>query len=206
MEKEYNRVKAMVDATGRRDILLHTCGIGKVNAAIGATRLIREQGVEAIISTGVAGGASTDLSIRDVVVATQTCYHDVYCGSEVAYGQVLGSPARFDADPLLLQKALDLRVNDKLNIHFGLTVTGDWFVDSKEKMRSILAHFPNALAVDMESAAIAHACALEGVPFLSFRIISDIPLSDDKAQQYFDFWDTLADSSFAITKALIEAL
>ena len=88
----------------------------------------------------------------------------------------------------------------------GLIVTGDWFVDSRDKMRSIIARFPEAMAVDMESAAIAQACHTFGVGFISFRIISDIPLKDNKASQYFDFWERMADRSFHVTKALLESI
>ena len=73
-------------------------------------------------------------------------------------------------------------------------------------MRSIISHFPDAMAVDMESAAIAHVCHTEGVPFVSFRIISDIPLKDDKAQMYFDFWEKIADNSFNVTKSFLESI
>jgi adenosylhomocysteine nucleosidase len=56
----------------------------------------------------------------------------------------------------------------------------------------------------MESCAIAQTCYLNQVPFLSFRIISDIPLRDTDASQYHDFWDTVAEHSFQATKKLIE--
>ncbi|MDE6355597.1 MAG: 5'-methylthioadenosine/adenosylhomocysteine nucleosidase [Prevotella sp.] len=217
MDKEFSRVKALLTSTeesivnGRRyvtgllgdnRIVLHQCGIGKVNAAIGATEMISAFGPDAIVSTGVAGGASTALSVCDVVVARQTCYHDAYCGSEVDYGQIIGLPARFEADTRLLECACSIDCGTP--VHTGLTVTGDWFVDSREKMSQILDRFPEALAVDMESAAIAHACHQRGVAFISFRIISDIPLSDHKAQQYFDFWETMADRSFHVTKTFLE--
>lgn len=217
MDKEFSRVKALLASpeesvtggrryvTGRlgdNELVLHQCGIGKVNAAIGATEMISAFRPDAVVSTGVAGGASTALSVCDVVVARQTCYHDAYCGSEVEYGQIIGLPARFDADAGLLGCATSISCGTP--VHAGLTVTGDWFVDSREKMAQILDRFPEALAVDMESAAIAHACHQRGVAFISFRIISDIPLSDHKAQQYFDFWDTVADRSFNVTKTFLE--
>lgn len=62
------------------------------------------------------------------------------------------------------------------------------------------------MAVDMESAAIAQVCYRHGVRFISFRIISDIPLKDDKAQQYYDFWEKMAEDSFGVTKAFMESI
>ena len=91
-------------------------------------------------------------------------------------------------------------------IHAGLIVTGDWFVDTVEKMRSIIGNFPDAMAVDMESAAIAHTCKLQDTPFISFRIISDIPLKEGNTEQYYNFWETMANKSFNATKALLNAL
>ena len=88
----------------------------------------------------------------------------------------------------------------------GLIVTGDWFVDSKEKMREIVGHFPEAKAVDMESCAIAQTCYINKVPFISFRIISDIPLRDTNASQYHNFWENMAERSFQVTKRFVESL
>jgi len=73
-------------------------------------------------------------------------------------------------------------------------------------MREILSHFPDAKAVDMESCSIAQTCYVYGTPFISFRIISDVPLKDEKASQYFDFWSRLANDSFEVTKRYLEAL
>lgn len=189
---------------GDNEVVVHQCGIGKVNAACGTTAMIDAFAPDCIISTGVAGGASVKLNVQEVVVSTATCYHDVYCGSDVAYGQIPGLPERFTADSRLVDVAATMPSDVKVTP--GLIVTGDWFVDSREKMQQIAGRFPDAMAVDMESAAIAHACYQRKVPFVSFRVISDIPLADHKAAQYFDFWDRLADNSFHTTKTFLERI
>ena len=189
-------------------VILQKSGIGKVNAAIQTVEMIRQYKPDVIISSGCAGGNGDDINVQDVVVSAELAYHDVYCGEAIGhsvYGQVQGLPPRFTADPYLLRKSSELKV-EGLEIHQGLIVTGDWFVDTKEKMREIIGHFPEAKAVDMESAAIAQACYINKVPFISFRVISDIPLRDTDASQYHDFWNTIAQNSFQVTKTFIERL
>ena len=73
-------------------------------------------------------------------------------------------------------------------------------------MAEIKATYPEALAVDMESGAIAQTCHLLGVPFLSFRIISDTPGAEGHFEQYNDFWGTMAQRSFGVTKLFLENL
>lgn len=197
-------------------VVVQKCGIGKVNAALGAQRMINEFHPDAIISSGCAGGNGDDVNVQDIVVSTQLAYHDVYCGTAIdnttQYGQVQGLPVRFEADPFLLRKSEELRakseqiLHSSLRIHPGLIVTGDWFVDSREKMREIIGHFPDAKAVDMESCAIAQTCYLNKVPFISFRVISDVPLRDTNASQYHNFWDTVAENSFLTTRTFVESL
>ena len=187
-----------------KEVVLQKCGIGKVNSAIGAVEMIDCYAPDVVVSSGVAGGADSRMSVGDVVVGTEYCYHDAYCGDECAFGQIMGMPPVFKAGEGLADKALAACAPTAA--HGGLIVSGEWFVDSKQKMRAILARFPKAVAVDMESCSIAQTCHVYGVPFVSFRIISDLPLSDEKASQYFDFWERLADGTFNVTRRLIEAL
>jgi len=233
MDKE---LKQLQEVFKNSDVLVQKCGIGKVNAALGAQRMINEFHPDCIISSGCAGGNGDDINVQDIIVSSELCYHDVYCGKAIddttVYGQVQGLPARYQADPYLLSKIenLELRtercdysqggtiddktnhtsqfspINSQLRIHQGLIVTGDWFVDTKEKMREIIGHFPEAKAVDMESCAIAQTCYINKVPFISFRVISDIPLRDTDASQYHNFWDTVAENSFQTTRAFVESL
>jgi adenosylhomocysteine nucleosidase len=205
MDKELHQLRQLFNDGNVR---VEKCGIGKVNAALGAQRMINEFHPDCIISSGCAGGNGDDINIQDVVVSAELCYHDVYCGKAIddttVYGQVQGLPARYQADPHLLAKANALDCGVK--IHPGLIVTGDWFVDSKDKMREIIGHFPEAKAVDMESCAIAQTCYINKVPFISFRVISDMPLHDTDASQYHNFWDTIAAHSFQVTKTFVESL
>ena len=50
---------------GGNRVILTQCGIGKVNAAVGATELIRRFAPDCVISTGVAGGIDTCLRVTD---------------------------------------------------------------------------------------------------------------------------------------------
>ena len=197
MDKELRQLQQLFC---NENVRVEKCGIGKVNAALGAQRMINEFHPD---------GNGDDINIQNVIVSREVTYHDVYCGRAIddttVYGQVQGLPARYAADPHLLEKAKALNI-EGIKIHDGLIVTGDWFVDSKEKMRSIIEKFPEAKAVDMESCAIAQTCYINKVPFISFRVISDIPLRDTDASQYHDFWNTIAEHSFQITKSFVESL
>ena len=73
---------------GDSSLILTKSGIGKVNAAYGVINLIDNFRPDVVISTGCVGGASTDLVIRDVVISTQICYHDVWCGQPNELGQI----------------------------------------------------------------------------------------------------------------------
>lgn len=197
-------MELILGSVAGKEVVLQKCGIGKVNSAIGAVEMIDCYAPDVVVSSGVAGGADSRMSVGDVVVGTEYCYHDAYCGDECAFGQIMGMPPVFKAGEGLADKALAACAPTAA--HGGLIVSGEWFVDSKQKMRAILARFPNAVAVDMESCSIAQTCHVYGVPFVSFRIISDLPLCDEKASQYFDFWERLADGTFNVTRRLIEAL
>ncbi len=223
MDKEFNQLESIIankktsqinnqrlveGTVGDKHVILQKCGIGKVNSAIGTVEMIKRFSPNIIISSGCAGGADASLNMFDVVVANNCVYHDVYCGKEVAKGQIMGMPARYTANKQLVEKVLSLNTkdNNKNNIKAGLTVTGDWFVDNKQTMKRILSDFPEAMAVDMESCSIAQVCYIYSVPFLSFRVISDVPLKDNSANMYYDFWDRIAENSFEVTKDLINLL
>ena len=190
---------------GRNEVVLMQCGIGKVNAAAGTLRLTDRHRPHCVLSTGVAGGIDPCLGVADMVAGSRTVYHDVWCGEGNAYGQVQGLPAQYEADRRLLELALSLD-GPEHRVHGGLICTGDRFITDRAGLDAIKGKFPEGLAVDMESAAIAQVCHLCRVPFLSLRVISDTPGADNHAAQYAGFWETLAGRSFDTTWRFLELI
>ena len=180
-------------------------GIGKAAAACTATELILKHSPDCIINSGCAGGLAPEVAIGDVVLGARTAYHDVWCGEGNLPGQVQGLPQCFDADPALLRTALSLKAEH--TVHSGLICTGDWFVTTRQEDEKILKIYPEALACDMESAAIAQVCRHYGVPFLSYRLISDTRRAGQETEAvYQNFWQTASDESFAFLKQLIDRI
>ena len=214
MTKEHDQLVSLLDAPttehdagyefvigtlGANTLILLQCGIGKVNAAVGTATLIRRYAPDCIVSTGCAGGIDERLQVMDVVVSTQTAYHDVTI-PDCEPGQIQGLPARFRSEEQLVEVANGERIFP------GLIVSGDQFITAQPQLSVIKAQFPDALAVDMESAAIAQTCYLLQTPFVSFRVLSDTPGADNHIQQYLNFWDEMANHSFDVTRRFLTAL
>jgi len=204
MDKEFRLVSELVGSD--RDFVVRASGIGKVNAAVAAYKLISEDKVDMIINTGCAGGVDPIVSIGDVVIGSACAYHDVYCGVENEAGQIQGLPVRFDADPKLLRKvALEFGADPK--VHIGTICSGDQFLETAEDDKRVKGVQADALACDMEATAIAQVCYLNNVPFIVYKVISDVHYEADKTiQMYENFWSNLADESFEILKRLFKAV
>ncbi len=205
MEKELNLLLPLIDnhtkitinditfhtgSLDKREVVVLKCGIGKVNAAIATLTLIENFHVGLVINTGVAGGTGNRAGILDVVIADRVAYHDVWCGPGTVEGQAANCPAFFECP-------LSIETLDSIpGVKHGLIVSGDIFVSRPEDTARILALYPDAMAVDMESAAIAHVCHLKNVPFLAVRVISDTPGAEDNIAQYENFWEDAPRSTF----------
>jgi adenosylhomocysteine nucleosidase len=189
---------------GKHNVMVMQCGIGKVNAAMGTVSMIANYSPQLIINTGVAGGMNNKVNVMDLVVGSKVCYHDVWCGFDgvSVHGQVQGLPLYYEAS----SKVLDM-VPEKEGIHCGLIVSGDQFIDNIEDINKIREHFPQALAVDMESGAIAHTCYVRNTPFVSMRIISDSPgAGHNNTNQYNDFWAEAPQHTLSAVRRLLEML
>lgn len=176
-------------------IIISQCGIGKVCAAVGAVELIKHYQPDVIISTGAAGGIDKSLRIKDFVVAQKTGYYDVYCGEEE--GRVQGFPQYFKTDDMWLKRA------ENAGAKPIMIASGDRFVTSYPEVEQIKKIYPDAAAVDMESAAIGQVCMIYEIPFLSLRIISDTPGVKNHKIQYENFWKEAGEQSFEIVKKIV---
>lgn len=180
--------------------------IGKVAAATTATALIERFGVDRIVFTGVAGGLAPGVNVGDVVVAESFLQHDLDASPLFPRYEVpLYGTTRFATDTALTEQ-LALAVRQALpgaKLHRGLIVSGDRFVAAAPESRALQQALPDALAVEMEGAAIAQVCHDYGVAYAAVRTISD--RADDAATgDFLKFIEEVASrQSAAIVKALL---
>lgn len=183
--------------------------IGKVAAATTATVLIERFGVTRIVFTGVAGGLAPGVNVGDIVVAGSFLHHDLDASPIFPRYEVpLYGVSRFATDAVLsdtLARAAQAALPG-VPLHRGLVVSGDRFVSTTSEARALQAALPDALAVEMEGAAIAQVCQDYGVPFAAVRTVSD--RADDAAHGDFTrFVEEVASRhSAAIVGALLRSL
>ena len=177
--------------------------IGKVAAATTATTLIERFGVSRMIFTGVAGGLAPHIHVGDVVIAREFIQHDMDASPLFPRHEVpLTGMTRFPADPALSDALVDAApwaLQDMLSslprsewqsldltaakVHQGLIASGDRFVSQTMESEALQRDIPDALAVEMECAAIAQVCHDYAVPLAAVRTISD--RADDAAHVDF---------------------
>ena len=208
--------------TGRwhgKPVVLALSRIGKVAAATTATALIERFGVRRIVFTGVAGGLHTDVRVGDTVIGTEFLQHDMDASPLFPRHEVpLYGRSRFAADEELVDLlamaagAVSTGVFDAatrarfcldgMRIHKGLLVSGDRFVSGAHEALTLQRDLPEALAVDMEGAAVAQVCHDYAIPFAAVRNISD--RADETA--HVDFPAYLSQVAGKQARALIGAL
>ena len=167
------------------------CGVGKVNAAL-ATQLLIDKQVSVVIMIGTAGALDPNLRIGDVIIIERCTYHDVdHLGVLIHYHPYM-KDLWFLSDPDLVHLAERAagQGNGEGKIRTGRSVSGDQFIDQAGRS-SIIEKF-NPDCVDMESAAVAHVCYVNQIPFLALRAISDTPhQSGSKAYHQNSSWAAL---------------
>ena len=159
------------------DAAVLCCGVGKVNAALGAQALILEARPELVLHIGVGGSLVPGLDIGDVVVAGDCVQYDV---DTTALGDPLGFvstvecitfPCDREAVKAILAAGDFLRKRGRRVIE-GRVATGDRFLTASDEKRSIVYEF-GAFTCDQESCAIAQACLLYETPCAVIRAVSD---------------------------------
>jgi len=158
-----------------KQVVLLKSGIGKVNAAMGATIMMEKFAPTLLINTGSAGGFSEKLDVGDIIISSEVVHHDVDVTSfDYAYGQVPGLPETFTADERLVTIAEATVKEMGINYEVGLIATGDSFMEEVRKVTHAKENFPHMLAAEMEAAAIAQVSYQYDTPFVIIRALSDI--------------------------------
>jgi adenosylhomocysteine nucleosidase len=200
-------------------VVMALSGIGKVAAAATATILLTEFDADAVVLTGVAGGIGRGVRVGDVVVARQLLQHDMDASPLFPRYEVpLTGRARFDTDVTLTDALVTSAVRcmsrapellgeahmadfdiDSPVVHQGLVASGDRFVATAAESRALAQALPDALAVEMEGAALAQVCHDFGRPFAVLRTISD--RADDDA--HADFTRFIVEVASVYTRVIV---
>ncbi len=201
-----------------QDVVIVLSGVGKVAAAATTAVLLDRFAVDAVLFTGVAGGLAQDVEVGDVVVASSLLQHDLDASPLFPRYEVpLTGRSRFDADrvwaDLLAAGAAQVLAHSHLQAtlaafgvsrpacHRGLVISGDRFVSAESEARVLREALPDALAVEMEGAALAQVCTDFGRPFGVLRTISD--RADDNA--HVDFSRFLSEVAAEFARDIVRA-
>lgn len=160
-------------------------GMGIPSAAIYATELITEYGVERLIRVGSCGGIPLSVKIRDVIIAIGACTDSGT--NRVRYG---GYDFAATADFWLVKAAVDSAQAKGIEVKVGNIHSADLFYtpdpDAFDRMERM-----GVLAVEMEAAGLYGVAAEKGGRALTIATVSDHvrtgeATSSEERQQTFD--------------------
>jgi purine-nucleoside phosphorylase len=168
--REVTGVRNMLGYTGTYQGMAVTAmgtGMGIPSASIYATELIRFYGVKRMIRVGSCGGISTDIGMRDVILA-------IGAGTDsgtnrTRYG---GWDYAATADFGLLSAAAAAAATGDRPIHVGNVHSSDLFYNPDTQALAIWQSM-NVLAVEMEAAGLYAVAAAEGARALAILTVSD---------------------------------
>ncbi|MGI6108649.1 MAG: 5'-methylthioadenosine/adenosylhomocysteine nucleosidase [Eubacteriaceae bacterium] len=187
----------------RKDIVVVQSGVGKVNAAACTQILIDKFRVDKVINVGVAGGLAAGLHIGDIVVSDDAVQYDM---DARAFGHPRGEIPNMDmtyfpADRNMIRKAESAADRIGTKILVGRIMTADLGLGDTQLKAELVETFKGACC-EMEGAAVAQVCYLNGVPYLVIRSISDN--ADDDAND--TYYASIDDSVKPSTDFLFELL
>ena len=150
------RAPSFVEHAGRlegRRVVVVNSGVGRDAARVAAADAIRVHRPAWVISAGFAGGLVDPLRRGHFVLANEVVDPE---GNQIAI-------------PLPVEET---SLESDKRLHSGRLATVDAIVATEDAKRA-LGEASGAIACDMETSAVAQACAEQGTRLLSVRIISD---------------------------------
>jgi adenosylhomocysteine nucleosidase len=183
-----------------RPAVLVLAGIGKVAAATTTALLLDRFDIDTLLFTGVAGGLADGVAVGDVVIGRELLQHDLDASPLFPRYEVpLTGRSRFAADPSLSDVIVDAATGHGVRVHQGLVISGDRFIATTAESAALRRALPDALAVEMEGAAVAQVCYDFDRRFAVLRTVSD--RADDSAP--LDFGRFVADVAATLTHDIV---
>lgn len=147
---EFGDVTAHVGRVGDTEVVITQLGVGPAVARATTERVLGSVQADHVLVCGVAGGLRADLRVGAVVVPDEVV--------EFSTGR------RFQPSPM-----------DGVELS-GLVATTDVIITDEQRVAEM--EEMGVVAVEMESSGVAEACQAAGVPWTTFRVISDRPDED----------------------------
>jgi len=139
---------------GRRVVIIRS-GAGRQNATQATELMINGHHPEMLISAGFAGGLSQSLNRHDILLVDNVIDPN---GRQIILDQTI--------------QPIDISKPDWPKLHVGKLLTLDHVVRQLGEKQSLHQQY-QALAVDMETFAVAEVCRRRGVRLCSVRVIHD---------------------------------
>jgi adenosylhomocysteine nucleosidase len=204
---EKARIQFLEGLLHNQRIVLCKSGVGKVNAAVTTQILIDTYGVDSIIFTGVAGAVHPDLNVGDIVISSELMQHDMdvtalgFPRGTIPYEEV----SLFVSDERLKQAALD--ASNELfpgQVQVGRVLSGDQFIASRDTVAKLYSELQGT-CTEMEGAAVAQVCAMNSIPQVVIRSMSD--KADGSAEVNFaQFTLQASENSYRIVDHMLKHL
>ena len=223
MDEEINPLLEAAQVTNRRvvagmqfcegilegkPVVIVKCGMGKVNAGICANTLINDFYCTKVINTGAAGSLDNQIEIGDVVVSVDAVQHDFdvsaigFKKGEIPFTGLYAFPAD-EAMRKVAVKAVQ-EATPEVGVFEGRVCSGDQFIFTSEQKDRITSNF-GGMCSEMEGGAIAHACYLNGTPFVIIRAISD-KADGSQAVEFDEFKAEAGARSAKVVQRLVQSL
>ena len=186
---------------GGHEVLAMLSGYGEIDAAAATQLLITWGGCETVLNFGVTGALDPALRVEDLFVVRRVCHYDYDVSpiDPVKKHQYEEFPDEFiPLDDGLLRRAKELMPE----LREAAVASGDRFIEErsdKEALRALGCDI-----CDMEIAAIARVCALNGIPCLSVKCISDT--YDGTGADFVKNVTASAEKAFRVLLRLLEGL
>ncbi len=188
-----------------KEVVVATCGVGKVFAALCAEAMILTYRPNCVINSGVAGALDDRLHLLDLVIGEQVVQHDMDTSP-------LGDPkgllsginrVTLPADMKLVSALEEAAIAMQAPFLRGTVASGDQFIADDAKRDFIRSTF-DAACCEMEGAAIGQVCYVNQIPFAVLRAISD-GAADDAKMDYPAFAAKAAEQSINLLRRFTEA-
>ncbi len=157
-----------------KEVVLVLCGVGKVNAAIGAQLLIDKFAPTALLNFGVAGGLNDYTELCHVYQIWQAVQFDFDLTQ--LNGTKIGTLDEYQDNYLPLSLL-------EINLPVRALGTSDRFNDSTDDY-ALLTQELNADIRDMEGGAIVQTALAANIPVYSLKAISDVAGAGSTTEQY----------------------